>query len=204
MEVIDQVRRKGGCATVVFESGQSMRVPHALYMLNKLRPGQAIDPDKYEKWRAGVEFQLALERAVAYIQNVERASGQVKSTLKRNGYHDDVIDKVLLTLQENRYVSDTRFAGLWVDARANKLGRNRIRQELRMKGVDEETTRRALEAFTEDDELEMAVMQAKKLQRRYDDEKKLLNAMIRKGYSFSVAKRALKMAGEEIDIDEEE
>ena len=193
-EVITEVRRKGGCATVVFESGKTMRVPHALYMLNKLRQGQEIDPEKYELWRSGVEFSLALERAAAFLQTRERASGEIRSCLARCGYRDDVIEKVILTLTENRFVSDARFAGLWVDARAQKLGRGRIRQELRMKGVNEEAVRQALDGFTEEDETEQARIRAEKLMRRETDDKKVLNALIRRGYSFSVARRAIEGA----------
>ena len=198
-ETISEVRRKGGCATVVFESGKTMRVPHALYMLDRLRPGQRIDPERYEAWRQETEFNAALERAAIFLQARERSSGEIRACLARCGYKEDVIDRVILTLTENRFVSDERFAGLWVDSRAQKLGRNRIRQELRRKGLSEETARRALECFTDEDETEQATLQARKLLRRTEDEQKIISTLVRRGYSFSVARRALTKALESGD-----
>ncbi len=201
LEMITEVRRIGGRATVVFESGRVMIVPHGLYMLNKLYPGQAIDPEKYEAWRAGLEYGVALERAAAFLQSRERSSGEIRQCLSQRGYRDEVIEKVILTLTENRFVSDERFAGLWVDARAQKLGRGRIRQELRRKGLSEEAARKALECFTDEDETQQAILQAKKLLRHSNDEKKNINALVRKGYSFSLARKALAVAAEEEDPD---
>lgn len=196
-ENILSVSRKGGCASVFLESGTVLRIPHAVYIQKKLFAGRRVDPERYRQWRETVEYKAALERAVKYLEGRERAEGEVRACLKRAGYLPGAIDQVLLTLKENRLLSDTRFAGLWVDARAQKLGRARIRQELRMKGVDEDTVRAALSAFTEEDETEMAAEQAKKLLRRCKDEKKLLSALARKGYSYSLARRALQLALEE-------
>lgn len=194
-DTIISVVRKGGCARITLESGKVLRVPHALYMMRKLYPGRALDTEAYAEWRRGAEYRPALDRAVKYLEGRERSKGEVIKCLLSCGYEQEAIDRVILTLEENHFLQDSRFAGLWVDARAQKLGRGRIRQELRMKGVDEDTVKRALDAFTEEDELEMATLQAEKLMRRQEDERKLINALVRKGYSFSIAKKALQNAG---------
>ncbi|MBO2517826.1 MAG: hypothetical protein CW338_11265 [Clostridiales bacterium] len=201
-DTIVSVIRKGGCARVTLESGKILRIPHALYIMRKLYPGRQLDTKAYNAWRRTVEYRPALDRAVKYLEGRERSRGEVIKCLQTCGYEQEAIDRVILTLEENRFLQDSRFAGLWVDARAQKLGRNRIRQELRMKGVDEETARQALNAFSEEDELEMATEQARKLLRRQDDERKLINALVRRGYSFSIAKKALQNAGK-ADIEAE-
>lgn len=203
-DTVVQVIRKGGCARVLLESGAVLRVPHALYEMRKLYPGREIDPEEYAAWRKTTEYQAALERAVKYIEGRERSEGEVRECLKKSGYEEEAVEKVILTLKENRILSDARFAGLWVDARAQKLGRSRIRAELMHKGIDADTAKAALSGFTEEDELEMAADQARRLMKRKSDPQKLLAALVRKGYSFSVAKAAMKKAGsEEADAEEE-
>ena len=204
LEIIADVTRRGGCARVTFESGESMRVPNGLYLLRRLVPGRPLDTAEYLAWRKQYEFQVALERAVKYLEGRERSAGEVRECLLSRGYTEEVTERVILTLTENRFLSDSRFAGLWVDARAQKLGRNRIRQELNRKGVDGDTVRAALETFSEEDELENAVLQARKLMRRENDPRRLLAALQRKGYSYSIAKNALKRAGTETETEDGE
>ena len=54
------------------------------------------------------------------------------------------------TLSAHHLVSDSRFAEQWVHHRARKYGKNRIAQELRIKGVSSEETAAALENLPEE------------------------------------------------------
>jgi len=88
-------------------------------------------------------------------------------------------------------LSDARFAEQWAHSRARKYGKNRIAQELRMKGISDSEARAALDAVPEEEEYLRALEQARRLSRKFQgDEKKMFQSLVRKGYSFSMAKKA--------------
>ena len=104
------------------------------------------------------------------------------------------------TLQLHDLVSDQRFAGQWVESRSKKYGRTRIAQELRMKGLDSEKARLALASLPEEEEQAQALRQAQKMARRFQyDAKKIAQALVRRGYAFSMAKQAAEEACREKD-----
>ena len=72
----------------------------------------------------------------------------------------------------------------------------RIRTELRQKGVSQEDIDEALSSIDEDDIFSSAVKAAQKTARGKDlsspaDRQKILAALARRGYDFSLARRAL-------------
>ena len=65
---------------------------------------------------------------------------------------------------------------------------------VRLKGVGGEEAAQALSALTAEDEQTQADRQAQKLARRMNDRQKLMNALVRRGYDFAVARRAAERA----------
>ena len=85
-----------------------------------------------------------------------------------------------------------------------QMGRTRIGQELRRKGVAPELIQQALEALDEEEAEDAALVLARKLLKRYEREpdprkamQKLLMAMARRGYGFEEARAAAERALQE-------
>ena len=113
-------------------------------------------------------------------------------------YDEKTIAKVMDTLSGHELVSDERFAEQWVHHRSRKYGKNRIAQELKMKGVGQTEMQKALETLPEEDEFFRAMEQAKKLSRRMQgDKNKIMQALVRRGYGWSMARKAAEAAEKE-------
>ena len=195
MDKVIEIKRKNGVATVKTAAGETLKIPSALYLERKLRVNQPIDPEGYRMFMRERGYPHALEAAMKYLALRERSEQEVRSRLRRSCYDEAAIARVLDTLGLHNLVSDARFAGQWVRSRSRKYGRNRIAQELRMKGVSGEEAQAALDELPEDEEFSRAVAQARKLYKKYtDDPRKLVQALIRRGYSWGMAKRAAEEA----------
>lgn len=195
MDKVLEVKRKNGVATVKLMSGDTLKIPSAVYLERKLHANQPVDPDGYRAFMRERGYPHALEAAMKYLALRERSEQEVRSRLRRSCYDDACIKRVLDTLGLHGLVSDARFAEQWVRSRSRKYGKTRIAQELRMKGVTGEQAQEALNALSEDAEYARAFAQAQKLQKKYrDDPRKLVQALIRRGYSFGIAKRAAEEA----------
>lgn len=195
MDRVLEIKRKGGVATIRMESGETLRVPSALYLERRLHAGQQIDPDAYRLYLRERGYPHALEAAMKFLALRERSEQEVRARLRRSCYDEQAISRVLDTLGLHDLVSDSRFAEAWVHARSRKYGKNRIAQELRIKGVGREEAENALDTLTEEEEYRRAVDQAKKLCRKFqNDPKKIAQSLTRKGYHWRTAKNAAEEA----------
>lgn len=190
------VLRRGGVARITFLSGDVLRVPSPLYMERRLREGDFCDPDAYREFVRRREGEFALAAAAKYMETRERSEGEIAAHLKSKAYGDEAIGEVLSLLKRRNLVSDARFAEMWTDARIRRYGRARVAAELQRKGVSRETAAAALAGVDPDIEFEQAVKQAEKLMRRADDPRKTVQALMRRGYSYDLARRAVAQAVE--------
>lgn len=195
MDRIIEIKRKNGVAHVKMESGETLRVPSPVFLERRVHTNQVIDPEAYRLFVAQRSYPHALEAAMKFLALRERSEQEVRSRLRRSCYDGNTIQRVLDTLGLHDLVSDTRFAETWVHARSRKYGKNRIAQELRMKGISSQEAQTALDALPEEEEYRRALDQAKKLCRKFQsDPQKIAQSLMRKGYSWSMAKRAAEEA----------
>ena len=112
---------------------------------------------------------------------------------------------VLYKLEKEHFLNDEAFAMEYAAALSRRqMGRTRIGQELRRKGVAPELIQHALEALDEEEAEDAALVLARKLLKRYEREpdprkamQKLLMAMARRGYGFEEARAAAQRAIQE-------
>lgn len=101
----------------------------------------------------------AREDALRLLSHRMRSRQEVGDRLARRGWDSDVIADVLSRLERVGLIDDERFARLWVDERMRLRPRGLalLRQELRRKGISEETIDRTVSAYrSESDELARA------------------------------------------------
>lgn len=89
----------------------------------------------------------AREAALNLLSYRARSAAELRTRLRRKEFPDDVVDQTVADLVERGFVDDADFAGAFVRdrVRARPRGSRRLIQELRAKGVAEETAREAIE-----------------------------------------------------------
>ena len=95
------------------------------------------------------------QRAVALLARREHSRAELARKLSVHGTQEE-IDSVLNTLQDAKLLSDQRFAAMFVRSRAERFGLGRLRQELRLRGVEAELAEQELAAEHLPGELERA------------------------------------------------
>lgn len=190
-----EIKRQHGVATIKFMSGDVMKVPSALYLERRLHVNQPIDAEAYRAFITQRAYPHALEAAMKFLALRERSEQEIRTRLRRSQYDETTIQKVLDTLGLHDLVSDERFAEQWVHSRSRKYGKNRIAQELRMKGVTGQEAQAALDTVPEEEEYRRCLEQAKRLCRKFqNDPKKIALSLTRKGYAWAMARRAAEEA----------
>ena len=198
MDTVVEIQRKNGVARVKLLSGDTLRVPSALFLERRLHTGQRVDAEAYCEYLRQRGYPHALEAAMKYLALRERSEQEIRARLRRSCYEESVIDQALSALRAHGLVSDRRFSEQWAHSRARKYGKARIARELRVKGVKEQEANAALDAIPEEEEYRRAADQARRLTRKFrGDTQKIAQSLVRKGYSWAMARRATEEAARE-------
>lgn len=207
MDQITAIKKERGKVRITVSECTEIVIPNSLFRERPLQEGQPIDLDEYDQWLLLRQYRHALDRAVAYLASRARSRKEVEDKLLRAGYRPNTVEMVLYKLETENILDDADFAQQWVEARtARKLGRTRIAQELRRKGVAQDEAEAALENITDDDQLSGAISLVEKNIGRAkagEDPRKTaarLTAMLaRRGYGWEIAREAIAHVMQELE-----
>jgi regulatory protein len=151
------------------------------------------EPDPHDWAR-----QIVLRQLTA----APRSRSQLEQTLRRKGCPDDVATAVLDRMEDVGLVDDSAYAGMLVRSQqaGRGLARRALAQELRRRGVDDETAQAALEAVDPHEEEEQArALVAKRMRSMAGldplvQTRRLAGMLARKGYGSEVALRVVREA----------
>ena len=203
MEVTDvrTIRRK---VTLTIGT-ETLTVSRALYRERPIQPGEDIDLEEYEQWLLLHQYKPAMDYALTLLSARAYARGELHSRLTRAGYRPQTADMVLYKLEKIGVMDDEEFARAWAESRMRAgLGKSRIAQELRRKGIEQGLIVQTLENLSAEDQAEEAVRMAVRGLRRAKagedprkTEQRVLAMLARRGYRYDEAKAAIEAAREE-------
>ena len=206
MDMITAITRERGRLRVTINDDSEVLVPLSLFRERPLTVGEPIDMEEYDQWLLLRQYRHALDRAVAFLAGRARSRREMEERLLRSGYRPCTVEMVLYKLEKEGLLDDADFARQWVDARsARRMGRGRIAQELRRKGVSAREAEEALEGLSDEEQLEGAIVLVEKAMARTpsgEDPRKTaarITAMLaRRGYDYDTAREAISRVMEDI------
>ncbi|MGL5928033.1 MAG: regulatory protein RecX [Dermatophilaceae bacterium] len=162
------------------------------------------DPEADPRTRGGEPdpYDWARQIVLRQLTAAPRSRSQLEQALHRRHCPDDIATTVLDRLTEVGLVDDTAYAGMLVRSRqaGRGLARRALAQELRRKGVDDDTVTAALDDVDPHHEEERArQLVAKKLRTMTGldplvQTRRLAGMLARKGYDAEVARRVVHEA----------
>jgi len=138
----------------------------------------------------------AINKALKYLSYRARSVKGTKDYLTKKGYSEDIVDGVIKYLRERDYLNDLVYAKMWIEDRKERklFGRNRIRSELILKGIDSNLIEEELaKLYLEEDEEGKAFKVAEKQLEKYkefDDltkKRKLYRYLASRGFNTEVS-----------------
>ncbi len=187
---------------VYLEEGDPLRITGHELLQFGLYPGMDLSPQLV------VQLEASGKRSEGRVKAAQLASGRMMSRkeladkLNRKGIAPDTAEEAVEWLTSLGAVDDAAYAG--VIARhyaASGYGPGRVRQELQKRGVPRELWDDALSQLPDSADAIDRFLK-KKLGGRTPDRavlKKLSDALLRRGFSWSDIRPALNRLGEEID-----
>ncbi|MCL5291989.1 MAG: recombination regulator RecX [Actinobacteria bacterium] len=168
---------------------------------NNLVVGRKLVPDEITAFERAGDCREASDRALVFLDYRARSVMEVRRRLAKVGFSREILDEVVDRLHETGYLDDRMFAREWIDSRSRSkgYGRNRLKSELKGRGVTNEIIEEELAAACNSDAEEaraLFVGQARlvKIQGLGTNvaRRKLADYLIRKGYDRAIASRTAK------------
>lgn len=135
------------------------------------------------------ETEKARNYAYKLLEFRLRTRFEIEKKLKEKGFTEEVITDVVNRLIEYKFIDDRQFADMWVKnrCRLKPMGKWRLRQELKLKGINEHIIEDELANITAEEEYRMAEqLVAKKLFKSQYSKKQLTAFLIRRGFSREI------------------
>ncbi len=201
MEIIQSVETIRGKIRITFESGWQVWLRRSDNPGFLLKEGTCVDRESFLRFIRLHQYPSALDRAVRMLAQRPCSHKEIERKLTLVHFDPDVVELVLYKLEKERLLDDKDFAVQWVQSRSRKYGASRLRQELRSKGIDEETVSEILETLPEEEQfrqaVEYAVKKIRSLQSSCEEIKRrqrITLSLVRRGYSWDLAVKAYEKA----------
>ncbi|PID65150.1 MAG: hypothetical protein CR977_02215 [Gammaproteobacteria bacterium] len=145
-------------------------------------------------------------RCLALLSRREHSQAELRYKMQQNGVDNSIIEKVLKRLDNNNYQSDTRFTEVFCRSRVGrKDGVNKIRYQLKQKGIDVALANQFLAQYADDflqNAQDLIIRKAprgdiSKLFYNIKVKDKITRSLLNKGYDYDTIRLAFTLLKEE-------
>jgi regulatory protein len=176
-----------------------------------LEPGRKLSETEIEKLQHDDTYEIALQKAMQFINHRPRSIEETRRRLKDKGFDDAVIETTLQKLIDQHWLNDLDFSRQWIENRNAFRPRSDwlLSYELRQKGVAEDAIGQALDQYGGDeDELayQAGIKKAKQCQQetRLGFLKKVGGYLGRRGFHFGIVKPTVERLWQEFGLPAQE
>ncbi|MBR1739641.1 MAG: regulatory protein RecX [Ruminococcus sp.] len=187
---------KGSTYKIEFEEGEPYFLNKQTVDMFSLRAGAVLPLSAWEQITGEEQFRKAKERALYLLDRRDYSYTELFRKLEQT-YPEDICFRVMDKMVELGTVNDRRYAeGLarhYIEVK--RFGLYRAKREMKARGLTGEVIDEALSAY-EDDWYERLYELVKEKYLRYledeNGERRVTNALVRGGYSFSQVREVLR------------
>lgn len=206
IESVSEKADRTGQYYVKLSDGSTLRLYPQTITDFKLLPGRVLEADTLQEIRQAAGAISAKMRAVRIVSATAVAAGDLERRLRNKGETPEDARSAVAWMEELHLLDDLDTAKQLVRrGLAKGYGENRLRQMLYEKRIPKELWEEALADLPEPDEA-IARFLAQKLppDAGPKEQKKVIDALIRRGYAWGDIRRALNRRGESIEGEPEE
>ncbi|HBG75697.1 MAG TPA: hypothetical protein DDW86_01915 [Clostridiales bacterium] len=197
--------RKKGSYLLTLDDGRIIPVHEEVIVKYKLRSDMEVEDGSLQQWILEADTKMAYDQSLHYLQYRARSRKQMCDYLVRKGFGKEVIEAAADKLEGYHFLDDADYAARYIrDKKSGKpMGRRRMTQELKSKGISEEIAQTAVEGYPEEEEREQALRLGKTCAKRYRDlpaeefRIKVGRTLQRRGFDWDTVRHVLRCLQEE-------
>ncbi len=181
-----QVKNPGRVSIYVDGAYSFSLTPNQL-LEQKVFVGLELDAPMLETLKKASDFGKLYNRLLRYALLRPHSCREVADYCRRKQFDQEACAEVIELLSARKYIDDAAFARAWVESRqlTKATSQRNLQLELKRKGISDEMIAQALAAQNYDETAALQKLITKKRrQARYQDRQKLLQYLVRQGFSY--------------------
>ncbi len=209
MEITGLSPYKGDTWRLELDGETSVYINAAMVEDYGLSEGRELDEDTLEEIRCADTLRKAKKRALYLLGTRQYCYNELYSKL-RSSYTEEIAHAAASYMKESGYVNDEEYASKLAEhlIHTKHWGLRKARYEMLHRGLDENLVEDALAEYDEDDiDEEITELIERKYYAKiqdYDDRRRTVAALARRGYDYTAVKRCIETILEDQDEDESE
>lgn len=198
---LERQKRRSNRVSIFLDNTFFCGISENLLSKLDLFEGKEVDEEEIRKLVEEKAFTEAKEKTLRLLSHRMYSEQEIKDKLKKKGYEDDIIDKVVGDFKNSSLIDDYAFAKAFVhdSVRLNPKGSFRIAYELKKKGISEVIINKV---FSEEKVVEGDFDRAfeiarrrletlKKISDKIKIKRRLYNFLLRRGFSYETIRAVL-------------
>ena len=160
---------------------------------NRLTVGAEINNDTLNKIQCESMGDVAFTLSLDLLSTTLKTTKQMEEYLQKKGFLPLVIEQVLQKLCDYGYLNDRFFAECFVQQKSHSVGKFKIKNELKLKGIDNQILDEVLQNVTDQDDVILGLAQKflKKRELTPDTFNKLCRHLCSKGFGWDEINRVV-------------
>ncbi len=207
---IEAQKRRKNRVNIYINDAFALGINKEVMLKYNLKVDMEVNDDFIENILMAEEENKALDYALNLLTYRQRSEKEIYDSLKRKGYIDEHIENVISSCKDKNYINDKNFAKSFINDKINlnKHGPERIKHELRLKGVSKEIINEVLD-YDRNDQYRLAkeIADKKMYSYRNDDKnavyRKMSGFLQRRGFSYDIISKVVREILTEIDREED-
>lgn len=199
-------REKGHLMRVTFSEGGSILLDLDFCAEKCIHEGDEISPEVIGSYLAESDYIRAKSRAMWLLDRYNYTERRLFEKLKSAGFGEKPASRAVARLKELGLIDDRRFAALYAqDCARRGISKRAAYPKLLAKGFSSADVKAALEEAEFDEAEQLTALIETKYARLLaaGETQKVYAALVRKGFSFSSVRDALKKYSEELETSED-
>lgn len=145
------------------------------------------------------QFEKFYAKSLSFLSFRQRSEKEIREYLRKKNAPVEVIEKIMSSLKEYKFINDEEFARMWIESRnrASPRAERVLKMELKQKGIAKEIIERLTERKEMVSDIESAKILVRKRLVRFkgvekeEIYKKLGGYLARRGYNWDTVKHSI-------------
>lgn len=205
MKIVSLTEKRKNLTAICLEDGSEYLVDSDLVTTENLSVSREIE--NIETLLFQSDFKRAKSRALWYLSRSDHSKKALTDKLIKGGFSKESVDLAVERMEELGLINDEALAvRLFEYFSSQKMSKKEIYHKLILKGIERELAKDIVFCDDESESEKIKELLKTKYSSKLDSEeniKKVYASLVRKGFTFSDIKEALKIYSEEMENSED-
>ena len=185
--------KTAGRYSIFVDGKYSFSLSDVALLEQQVRVGQELTKERVAELKQLSSDDKLYGLTLRFLSIRPRSEWEVHTYLQRKQASPALVSSILNRLSKDGYINDISFAQAWVASRRllRPASKRKLQQELRSKRVSDEVIGQVLAGDETDERQVLRELVAKK-RARYADEVKLMQYLVRQGFSYEDVKAVVR------------